>query len=345
MTRRTSLVALVALALSCKPSLNETVSLITEPTIIAVTSTPVEAPPMTKVTYQALVVDGSGVVRGPSIHWSYCTARNPLSNLGPVSTACTEIGGPDQSPIGQGLQATAVIPSDACTTFGPNAPPATATMPAGRPVDPDPTGGYYQPVDAVLTAGGSSAITLYPLRLSCGFSGASETSQAELAARYHFNENPSVVSLAVVGGATLPMDGTGKPFAVGAGQKLALRVTWPTCPTSDTCGDGVCGADETIKTCPKDCTTPKGCGGAERYVNFDLASQSVNVRREGMVVSWYATGGTFDSDATGRSGDDTTPSSDNGWVTPSQSGPAHVWVVLHDERGGVGFVGTTLDVQ
>jgi hypothetical protein len=62
---------------------------------------------------------------------------------------------------------------------------------------------------------------------------------------------------------------------VSVGSTLSLVVAWPTCPLVDQCGDGVCGADESAKSCPADCTNPKGCAGAERYVNLDVASQTV----------------------------------------------------------------------
>ena len=37
--------------------------------------------------------------------------------------------------------------------------------------------------------------------------------------------------------------------------------------------------------------------------------------------------------------------SQNGWTPPTQKGPAHVWVVLHDDRGGVGWAGYSVQVQ
>jgi len=67
--------------------------------------------------------------------------------------------------------------------------------------------------------------------------------------------------------------------------------------------------------------------------------------REGIHVSWFATGGSFDLDRTGTDGSDTDTNSTNGWQPPSQSGPLHMWVVLHDDRGGVGWAGYALNVQ
>jgi hypothetical protein len=94
-----------------------------------------------------------------------------------------------------------------------------------------------------------------------------------------------------------------------------------------------------------DCTHPLGCTGAERYVVFDTQSGGLVDQREGIAVSWFATGGAFDSDATGRAGTDFQVTSDNGWQTPAASGPVTVWVVLRDDRGGVGWQTYPLDVH
>jgi len=336
----------VAAAAACKPNLNDTTSIVTVPTVLAVQSSPAEAPPSTSVTYTALVAGPSGDLLSSPVRWNYCNERNPLSNLGPVAVQCVEPGNAALQPIGSGLGATAAIPTLACTNFGPNPPAATAGQPAGRPVDPDPSGGYYQPVSVFLPGGSGTQILLYDMRLSCGFAGANEDSQGELQARYHLNENPSVAALKA-GGSTFALDTTGKANTVRSDQTVALEVSWPPCPLTDVCGDGVCGADESLKSCPADCKKGGGggCAGAERYVNFDLGSQGVIDARESIQVSWYATGGSFDNDSTGRDTGDTAVTSDNNWQAPSQAGTVHLWVVLHDARGGIGWAGYTLDVQ
>ncbi len=333
------------LAAACQPNLDDTTSLITSPTVLAVQAIPAEAPPSTPVTYTALVAGGSGDVRSEPVQWSYCSERNPLSNLGPVAVQCTEPGNAALQGFGVGLTASSPLPALGCTNFGPNPPAATAGQPAGRPVDPDPTGGYYQPVTVFLPRSNESPqILLYDMRLSCGFAGANESSQGELQARYHLNDNPAVASL-TSSGSPLAVDTTGKTNAVTTGQTLSLEVSWPSCPLVDRCGDGICGADESIMECPADCKTPHGCAGAERYVNFDLGSQSVIDDRESIQVSWYATGGTFDNDSTGRDSTDTAVTSDNRWQAPSQAGSVHLWVVLHDARGGIGWAGYSLAVH
>jgi hypothetical protein len=79
-------------------------------------------------------------------------------------------------------------------------------------------------------------------------------------------------------------------------------------------------------------------------VNLDLTTQTVVYQREGIDVAWFATGGTFDNDTTGRAGTDDATTSDNGWIAPTTTGPVHVWVVLNDDRHGVGWAGYAFDV-
>jgi hypothetical protein len=85
--------------------------------------------------------------------------------------------------------------------------------------------------------------------------------------------------------------------------------------------------------------------GAERYAAFDLGSQTVVVHHEAMDVAWYATGGSFDADGTGRTADDSEVTSDNVWTAPSASGLVHLWVVLRDDRGGTGWAEYALDIR
>jgi hypothetical protein len=333
---------------ACQPNLDDTTSIVGSARVLAIQSIPAEAPPTSSVKYVALVAAGEADAGAPRVVWDYCNARNPLSNLGPVNPVCEQIKSSQLTAIGTGLDAEGRIPDLACGNFGPNAPPAMDGGASGQPVDPDSTGGYYQPVSVFLppSAQSASAVadTLYFMRLSCGFAGANEASQGILTARYHVNANPSVSSL-TSGGKALTTSAHGESNSVAKGTKLQLEVSWPECPLSDRCGDDVCGADESAMSCPGDCTTPKGCGGAERYVNFDLTSQTVVDQREGVHVSWFATAGTFDQDRTGRLGSDHAIASDNGWTAPARAEKVHLWVVLHDDRGGIGWEDYQFDVR
>jgi hypothetical protein len=430
------LVAAGVIALACEPTLDDTVSIVTSRSVLAIQANPPEAKEGTPVTYTALVADGHGPVASASIQWDYCNSRNPLTNLEPVNTPCVQAGSSQLALIGHGEQVkgpTAAIPDFACANFGPNPPQLQDSGTDGsapRPVDPDITGGYYQPVSVFLPReGGAPEVTIYPMRVNCGFSGAAQSVTVILNTQYHLNVNPQVESVTVVqddaGGPALVPDTTGKTNSVSAGQKLTFRVKWPDCPTTDRCGDGVCGANESAVTeavdagagtpnpfcardcvpspspscsafpidagaekeagtancvpplyamdeflmevlscphdceglvggcppgcetppgCPEECKAPQGCPGAERYVNVDLETQSAVYQREGINVAWFATAGTFENDNTGRQGTDDTTTSDNGWTAPSATGPVHIWVVLRDDRHGIGWAGYALDV-
>jgi hypothetical protein len=117
------------------------------------------------------------------------------------------------------------------------------------------------------------------------------------------------------------------------------------CPSDCETLVGGCPAGcETPAGCPANCKAPQGCAGAERYVNLDLATETVVYQREGIDVAWTATAGIFDADSTGQSGTADTTTSDNGWTAPTTIGPVHLWVVLTDDRHGVGWAGYVLDV-
>jgi hypothetical protein len=272
------------------------------------------------------------------------------------TTTAVKVVPPALDSIGGGESATAIVPANTCSLFGPNPPPPLPGQPPGRPVDPDPTGGYYQPVSVFVAPKSASVIsTVYPSRIYCGFANVDPMSAGMLTSQYHFNSNPTVASLTVVGGQVLQPDPTTMTNDVAMGQHMQLEVAWPPscgpsggsacCPLTDVCGDGICGADESLMNCMADCMTPKGCGGAERFVNYDLATYSVVDQREGIHVAWYATGGAFDNDRTGRDGTDTITTSDNGWQAPSSPGKVYLWVVLSDDRGGIGWSGYTVTVH
>jgi len=354
MVRRTATVLAIGLFIAgCPPNLNDTVSVIATARVLAVHAEPAEAQPLTmpptQVTFTALVAGPAGDVSSAEVEWAFCNAPKPLAQLGPVNPVCLHTAtGDNFTPLGTGLQVTGTVPDTACREFGPSVPQAMMGQPPGRPVDPDSTGGYYQPVQVFAATPEGDFLSVFRSRLSCGLANATGDQEAAYGQRYHINVNPQVAALAVVGGAPLMPHSGGATNPVSAGQKLNLEVSWATCPLADTCGDGVCGPDETISGCPADCTHPKGCTGAERYVNLDLTSKTLVDQREGIAVAWFATGGSFDSDTTGRATTDTDTTNDDGWKAPStqpQQNPVILWIVLHDDRGGVGWAEYAFDVR
>jgi hypothetical protein len=353
-------------AVGCKPDLDQTVSIVGDPIVLDVKSEPAEADPLDPmhdtVQLTALYVDRDGPIANGDIDWAFCTARNPLANLGSVNPQCLEPGEASWFvPIGQGPQVTGALPTIACRQFGPDVPEPTPGQPQGRPVDPDPTGGYYQPARLTIPSDAGALTGIAETRLICGNGLATGSAAPDYNRRYHPNTNPAVASLRIVTGSTTsaplttdgPADGgaggdggvVGGSNTIMAGAHVTFRAAWAACPTSDVCGDDFCGPDESTQECPADCTTPLGCSGAERFAEFDVPSQSVVDARESINVAWFATGGSFDADRTGRDSTDTTSSSDNGWTAPSSAGTVHLWVVLRDDRGGSGWGEYTILVR
>ncbi len=73
---------------------------------------------------------------------------------------------------------------------------------------------------------------------------------------------------------------------------------------------------------------------AESYVYFDALGQRLRTRRESLRVSWFATGGALPVDATAVGEDDPATAVSTTWHTPAVPGPAWLYLVLRDSRGG-----------
>ena len=338
-----SLAALFALATvtGCKPDLDQRAAFVRGARVLAVRAEPAEAEPRDSVKYSVLAVDENGAIDASNLGWAYCTARKPLAELGPVNPICLSPELDLQIPLGNGAEVQGTLPNDACRNFGPEIPQAKPGEPFGRPVDPDPTGGYFQPLRLLLPSAQGLIAALGTSRLSCGVAGAGSEDVIAFRQRYHVNENPVVAGL-TLDGVDVALDA---PTAVRAGARVHMRVTWPACPESDVCGDGICGPDETSATCTQDCAQVKGCFGAERFVYFDADARRLVVRRESMRVSWFSGGGAFDVDRTGREESDSASDSENDLTVPELNGKVDNWVVLRDGRGGVAFRSFTLEVR
>jgi hypothetical protein len=332
------------LATACVPDFTDDTSRIGGPRILAVRSHPAEARDGEQIVLEALVAAAES--ESPELAWSRCIDRKPLSELGPVSPRC--LASPEPVPEiterveGTGATVTTALPGDACRLFGPELPEPKPGEPSGRPVDPDPTGGFYQPFIAWL----DDAAVLASTRIAC------RIRDVGFSSRYRKNENPAPTAFEARrrDGSVLVLGGT-DAVALDPGERIALRVGWPSCPASDECGDGVCGPDETAlpedtapagqTSCAADCATPQGCGGAERYAVFDLGSQQTHLATETLSVSWYATDGSFDGPRTDGlralpgSGE---PGSENAWTAPRGPGRVRLWAVVRDDRGGVSWV-------
>lgn len=320
-------------SLACTPEVEVDLSRVDQPRVIALIASPAEAEPGEPVTLSAVVATPSGLDVDAQLDWSLCLARRPLAELGPVAQACIDADANDDAvlELGRAVSLEAALPDDACRRFGPEPPASEPGQPTGRPVDPDPTGGYYQPIAARSSEG---ELALTSVRLECGLAGATAAQASEYATRHQRNVAPRVSDIGLRSGGRV----------VAPGERVELQASWPECPREPTCGDAICSLDEQ-QTCGDDCAHVPGCEGAETHVYFDPLALELATRREAIGVTWYASAGTLDEARTGRASDDERSSSDNGWVAPDEPGPVHVWVVLRDDRGGVGVGELVLEVE
>jgi hypothetical protein len=177
--------------------------------------------------------------------------------------------------------------------------------PAGgyRPRDPDATGGYFQPLRVDLP---SADPTFHLERVLCNLAAAPADVAAAFGLAYVPNQNPQLAPVSVT------LGGQGVGFdEIPNGASVGLRASW-------------------------------SASDAESYAYFDPVAQAISTRREAMSVAWYVSGGKLDTESTGRAQDDLALDSENTWAAPSNAGPAKLWVVLRDSRGGVDFA--TYDV-
>jgi hypothetical protein len=362
---------LLPCVLACTPAFSDRSSAVSGPRVLAIRSDPAEAPPGNDVSYRILVVDDQGPVNSPRAKWTYCTQPKSTNELNDVATACFGSGvvfepGPDGGteasilmPFGSGVSPTGKLPITGCAQFGPDVPHPTGgtgldssgnavNQTQGRPTDADSTGGYYQPLILQVNADGAQIPTLGETRITCGLAGSTTDQLRDYHARTKTNENPQLLSVTspTRGDQELTAVDLAAPLAFEASKTFTLRASWPACPAEASCGDGICSPGEAVQDCPDDCTTPKGCGGSEPFAYLDPQSHQVVGRHESLRVSWFATGGSFDSDHTGRlESEFAQTSSDNTWTAPKDPGPVFMWVVLRDDRGGVDWQSFRVDVQ
>jgi hypothetical protein len=322
----------------CVPEFDTDLSQISEVRVLAIAASPAEAAPRQMVRLSALVVGSEGEAT-PGVDWRVCLARKPLTELGAVSPECLSPrpGAAAVQQLPTGSEAELTLDQDVCKSFGPLRPPPTAGEPAGRPVDPDVTGGFHQPI--VGSLGG--AFTLGTVRIACDPANVNRDQALEYKELYRANEAPRIANVTLRGEAISEDRAT--ELLLGPAP---LSVDWDECPTESECGDGLCTAREDKTTCAEDCTTPSGCTGAEPYVWYDRANARVAPRREGISVAWYTSNGRFESEQTGLDEREAKGRRDtqNIWH-PARPGPATVWLVVRDSRGGISWKTLRFDVS
>ncbi|HEX3758297.1 MAG TPA: hypothetical protein VHW23_06305 [Kofleriaceae bacterium] len=306
-----AIAAAIAAGAACKPDLGDPPSLITEPRILAVRGEPAEVEPDHAVAYQMLIAapDGTGAATGgpaPDAQWGFCTEPAPLSSNNAVDDGCLATADPLPD---SGPQIQATIPIDTCSVFGPTPPAPLPGQPPRRPHDADVTGGYYQPVRVLATLDGASLAPGIGLtRITCDLANAPLDIVRDFNRRYRANTNPTLVGLAALdpAGAAIAAPDGALP-ALPPHTAVTLRASW----TADS---------------------------AESFPVFDPASRMLVDHREAIRVSWFVSAGALAADRTGRGETETETFADDIWTTPD-AGPAYLWVVLRDTRGGVAFAG------
>lgn len=298
---------LVFACAACAPDLDDTTSLVDAPRLLATRGEPAEVAPGATIATTALWATPTGTLADAPLQWAFCSARKTFSEPGPVAAACLVEASDDLVVFGTGASANGAVPANACRQFGPDAPDPLPGEPAGRPADPDGTGGFYQPVRVRATAP-DEAYVLGQLRIRCGLPGATAAQAAEFRTSYVANTNPSIAELIA------------SPV-VHPGDTVDLAVHWPHCETAP-------------------------CEGSEPYVWFDPVARQLTRRREAMRVSWFATAGSFATGHTGRAESEADQAfANNQWSAPSTAGEVHLWAVLRDDRGGVTWTALRIAVQ
>jgi hypothetical protein len=352
------LLACVALgAAACKPKLEGRASLVDGERVLAVRSSPAEAKPGAAVRYDALYVGPDGPADAASLDWGACGERKPLAVIGPIASACLAETSEALTPLAldDTARAEAKLSADICRVFGPTPPDQKKGEPPSRPSDPDPSGGYYQPVRVRAQVEGRAEYSVGVTRLDCGLGGATQEQASTYAMQHRPNENPKLEALARRGGgpdevlSPEDMGAQPAPLLVAPGAVLSLRASWAACPTTPRCGDGICSPGESAMC--GDCVAPAdgavpGCTGSEPYLQLDPVKHALVQRREAIRISWFATDGAFEHDRTGRAEVEAKTSfSDNHWTAPTTKGEVRLWVVIRDDRGGVGWGAYRVDVR
>lgn len=304
------LLAALVTSAACEPTLDQRLSLVEAPRVIAVVSEPAESRPSTLATHRAIIASADGLVTAP-VAWAFCTEPKPPTEDNVVNARC--LGGAVRE-LGESPALSALTPADACMRFGPDVSSGDY-----RPRDPDITGGYYQPLRLTLPAAldADGAVAFASHRISCNLANAPVEVVRAYRERYLANQNPPPAALGRSDGGDGSPDGAA--LTARPGEELELLASWPD-------------------------------GAAEPYVWFDARPALLRVRRESLRVSWYVTGGQLCSDATGRSEDELdaevaaagrdeeAPSppghTGNCWRAPTTAGEVRLWLVLRDSRGG-----------
>lgn len=294
--------------LSCKPNVGRTPSLIVGPEILAMRGQPAEADQGQNVTYDFLIVSPEGNLGEVAAAWDVCLTPKTPSESNAVASDCV------LAPAGDTVGTTfkAPVPTNACSLFGPIAPPQQGDQ-KFRPRDPDSTGGYYVPVRAVVQppVAERSLIAFDLERVHCKLSGAPLPVIQDFNSRYRLNSNPRLQALVTENIEDVLAGGV----SIGSGSDVSLIAI----PSADS---------------------------IEVFPVYDPASQTLVDQQESLRYFWYSPQGEFEHDRTGIDSGAEDGGSTNLWTAPIVAQPTTVplWIVLRDSRGGTDFLSAQVTV-
>ena len=293
---------------ACEPSLDQRLSAIDEPRVIAVISEPAESQPQASASHRVWIASADGLISAP-VAWAFCTEPKPPTEDNVVNASCL---GAAVRELGEGQTITVPTPIEACMRFGPDVSSGDY-----RPRDPDLTGGYYQPLRLTLPAGlGAAAapsIAFASHRIRCNLANAPIEVVRAYRERYVANINPPAAAL---GRADLD-DGT--TLTARAGARLELVASWPA------------GAAEPyvwFDPPPALLRNRRESLRISWYVTGGALCSDATGRTEDEIAEEVTAAG---SDALAPSPPGHTG---NCWEAPSSPGLVKLWLVLRDSRGG-----------
>ena len=194
--------ALLVLLVGCSDALDQRLAIVDQDRVLAITSEPPEVTPGNAAVLTALVASPTGTLaEAPA--WSLCNAPKPPTEDNAVADGCLA----DQvTPLGTSPTLTATIPVDACRTYGPD-----VTSTGFRPRDPDPTGGYYQPIRAAVP---SIDLAFGFTRVSCDLANAPGDVAQQYLETYVANASPTLDAPVVAS-------------SVAVNSDVTLSIGWP----------------------------------------------------------------------------------------------------------------------
>ena len=192
------------LATGCENALDQRLDVIDSPRVLAVIAEPAEAKPGAQVAYSAIVASPGGPVAADP-RFAYCLAPKPPTEDNAVAVPCTGSDAKNFVELGTAPSVTGTLPANGCILFGPDTPPG-----GFRPRDPDPSGGYFQPVrvDAM------NQLAFGLSRITCKLPTAPTDVAHDYDLHYVANANPTLDPIAM----------TEAP----ANSDVTLTATWPT---------------------------------------------------------------------------------------------------------------------